>query len=68
MRIHISKIPKQFINIYNLLDFVTPDGWVFFKIRKGMYSLPQAGVLAHQKLTSILAPHGYAPNKNTPGL
>ena len=33
-----------------------------------MYGLPQAGVLAHQKLTSILAPHGYAPTKNTPGL
>ena len=33
-----------------------------------MYGLPQAGVLAHQKLSSILAPHGYAPTKNTPGL
>ena len=54
--------------MYNLLDFVTPNGWVFFEIRKGIYGLPQAGVLAHQKLTSILAPHGYAPTKNTPGL
>ena len=54
--------------MYNLLNFVTPDGWVFFEIRKGMYGLPQAGVLAHQKLTSILAPHGYDPTKNTPGL
>ena len=54
--------------MYNLLDFVTPDGWVFFEIRKGMYGLPQAGVLAHKKLTSILAPHIYAPTKNTPGL
>ena len=47
VRIHISKIPTQFINMYNLLDFVTTDGWVFFEIRKGMYGLPQAGVLAH---------------------
>ena len=68
VRIHISKIPKQFIDMYNLLDFVTPDGWVFFEIRKGMYGLPQAGVLAHKKLTSILAPPVYAPTKNTPGL
>ena len=36
VRIHISKIPTQFINMYNLLDFVTTDGWVFFEIRKGM--------------------------------
>ena len=33
-----------------------------------MYGLPQAGVLAHTKLTSVLAPHGYAPTKNTPGI
>ena len=33
-----------------------------------MYCLPQAGVLAHAKLTSVLAPHGYALTKNTPGL
>ena len=33
-----------------------------------MYGVPQAGVLSHQKLTSILAPHGYALTKNTPGL
>ena len=31
-----QKIPKKFIDMYNLLDFVTPDGWVFFKIRKGV--------------------------------
>ena len=41
---------------------------MFFEIRKGMYSLPQAGILAHTKLTFVLACHGYAPAKNTPGL
>ena len=68
VHIHISKIPKQFIDMYNLLNFVTPDGWVLFEIHKGMYGIPQAGVLAHKKLTSILASHGYTPTKNTPGL
>ena len=33
-----------------------------------MYGLPQAGVLAHAKLTSVLAPHGYSPTKHTLGL
>ena len=33
-----------------------------------MYVPPQAGFLAHAKLTSVLAPHRYAPTKNTPGL
>ena len=41
---------------------------MFFEIRKGMYGLPQAGVLANAKLTSVLSPQGYAPAKNTPGL
>ena len=33
-----------------------------------MYALPQAGALAHAKLTSVLAPHVYALTKNIPGL
>ena len=33
-----------------------------------MYGLPQSGVLAHAKLKSVLAPHGYAPTKNTPDI
>jgi len=50
------------------LQYVTKDDWVFFEIRKGMYSFPQAGVLAHRKLCKILAPHGYASVPYTPGL
>ena len=68
VRVHTSQIPEEFIRAYNLQQFVTPDGWVFFETRKGMYGLLQSGVLAHKKLTSVLAPHGYAPTKNTPGL
>ena len=33
-----------------------------------MYGLPQSGILSHAKLTSVLAPHGYSPTKNNPGL
>ena len=41
---------------------------MFFEIRKGMYGLPQASFLSHAKLTSVLAPHGYSPARNTLGL
>ena len=68
LRVHTSQIPEESMQKYNLQQYVTPVGWVFFKILKGMYGLPQAGVLAHGKTTSVLAPHGYAPEKNTPGL
>jgi hypothetical protein len=33
-----------------------------------MYGLPQAGILANQKLTKHLAQHGYHPTTHTPGL
>ena len=41
---------------------------VFLEIRKGMYGLPQAGVLSDAKLISVLTPHGYAPTENTLGI
>ena len=68
LRVHKSQMPEEFIQEYSLQQFVTSDGWVFFEIRKGVYGLLQASVLAHAKLTFILAPHGYSPTKNTPGL
>jgi hypothetical protein len=47
MRLHLNIIPDKIIIHYNLHDIVTPDGWVYIKIWKGMYGLPQAGILAN---------------------
>jgi hypothetical protein len=44
------------------------DGWVYIEIRKGMYGLKQAGVLANQLLQKRLAPFGYYPARHTPGM
>jgi hypothetical protein len=38
------------------------------EIRKGMYGLPQAGILAQNQLIAHLAKFGYAPSPHTPGL
>ena len=38
------------------------------EIRKGMYGLPQAGILANKLLKARLAPHGYFEQPHTPGL
>jgi hypothetical protein len=43
-------IPEEIILAYNLCNIVKPDGWVYIKIRKGMYGLPQAGILANKLL------------------
>ena len=38
------------------------------EIRKGMYGLPQSGLLANKLLRKRLKPHGYFEVTNTPGL
>ncbi len=44
------------------------DGYVYMEICKGMYGLPQAGVLANKLLKKHLAWHGYFKQPHTPGL
>ena len=44
---------------YNLRGIVTKVGWVNVVVRKGMYGLLQAGILAWEPLKECLAKHGY---------
>ena len=66
-RIPIKLIPDESVQEYDLLSLVT-DGWVYIKIVKGMYGLPQAGKLANDLLKKRLAMWGYYPVQFTPGL
>jgi hypothetical protein len=68
MRIHIRDIPQCIIDQYHLTDYVNKAGYVLVEIGKGMYGLPQAGILAHRRLTQHLAKHGYSATEHTPGL
>jgi hypothetical protein len=67
MKMLLSRFPKEIIQKYNLNALVV-DGWVHIEIRKGMYGLKQAGLLANQLLQTRLAPFGYYPARHTPGL
>jgi hypothetical protein len=67
MRLSIDIIPDEIIDKYNLRPLVS-NGYVYIEIRKGMYGLPQAGILANKLLTKRLALHGYAPTAHTHGL
>ena len=67
MRLPIDLIPEEIIEKYNLRDLVH-NGYVYCEIRKGMYGLPQAGILANDLLKERLAKHGYYPSQITPGL
>ena len=68
MRLKLDIIPNKIIDHYNLRDLADKDGWVYIKIRKGMYGLPQAGILANQLLEKRLAKKGYYQCQHTPSL
>jgi hypothetical protein len=65
MRLPIAIIPQEIIDEYKLLDIVH-HGFVYMEIRRGMYGLPQAGIIANQLLTERLSPHGYYQWRHTP--
>ena len=44
------------------------NGYIYSEIRKGMYGLPQSGILANQQLVRRLEPWWYSPCNNIPGL
>jgi hypothetical protein len=54
MRMKLKDIPPKFVKIYNLKKFAAPDGTICVKIQKGMYGLPQAGILAQNLLKEQL--------------
>jgi hypothetical protein len=68
MRFHISMIPQEIIDEYNLNDIMEADGWCYVEIRKAMYGLKESGFIANQELKVVLAKQGYIPSKFTPGL
>ena len=67
MRLAIHTLPDEIIQQYKLMDIVH-NGYIYVEIRRGMYGLPQAGIIANQQLVKRLAPFGYAPVTHTPGL
>jgi hypothetical protein len=67
MKMLLSSFPEEIVQRYNL-KALAGDGWVYIEIRKGMYGLKQAGLLADQLLQTCLAPFGYYPARHTPGL
>ena len=68
MRLKLTDIPEEIIIEYKLREIVTADGYVYCEIRKGMYGLPQAGIIAQQLLEERLAKLGYHQSKIVPGL
>ena len=61
MKISYNIFPQDIRDKYNLKQLVNADGYVYIKIKKGMYGLKQAAILAYKQLKNHLAPYGYEP-------
>ena len=67
LQLKLTNLPEDVIEHYDLKDKSTSDGYVYVEIRKGMYRLPQARLLAQELLKKRLMKHGYTQSKVTPG-
>lgn len=58
VRIPLRFIPSATITLHSLTPYITNSS-ILFEINKGMYGLPQSGLLAQQRLVKHLSVHGY---------
>ena len=68
MRIQWKHIPEDIRLQYNLSEKLTLDGYIYVKIKKGMYGLKQAAILAFDQLVANLSKNGYQPIADTIGM
>jgi hypothetical protein len=61
-------MPDNVIEQYKLNNIITPDDHIHCEIQKGMYGLPQVGIIVQELLADSLRQHGYTQSKTTPGL
>ncbi len=67
MKLKMMDIPEEIKREYKLQELATPEGYIYCEIRKGMYGLPQAGIIAQELLEERLAKYGYHQSKIIPG-
>ena len=68
MLITLKIIPQNIVDAYNLTALVNDQGWIYMRIKKGMYGLKQDWIIDNQDLVNHMAPFGYHPVQHTPGL
>ncbi len=63
----LELFPPDIIDKFGLCDKVDVNGNVFCEVQRGMYGLPQAGIIVQDLLTKQLNKAGYQQRKITPG-
>ena len=68
IRLKLSDLSEDFVERYNLEPKADKNGQIYVKIHRGMYGLPQAGLLAQQLLEERFNAKGYSQSTLVPGL
>jgi hypothetical protein len=66
-RMPLSLFPAWIIKQYDM-EKHSLNGYIHLEMRRVVWGLPQAGILANKRLRCKLAPFGYFESTNTPGL
>ena len=68
MRLKLRNLPEREVQHYNLAEKTTRDGYVYVDIKRGVYGLPQAGLIAQQLLEKRLNKKVYHQSEINLGL
>ena len=68
LQMKIDTFPEDVIEHYKLQEKVDANGFLFIWVKRGMYELPHAGIIAQKLLEERLTKHGYRQSNHTPGL
>ncbi len=63
---NLELFPEDVIQEYNLRNKVDAMGNVHCEVRRGMYGLPQAGIIAQELLQERVLKAGYCQSNVTP--
>ena len=66
LKLKLSNLPEDVIEQYGLKYKTASEAYVYVEIRKGIYGLPQEGLLAQELLEQRLQKQGYTQSKVTP--
>ena len=66
IRMKLAYIPEEITVEYKLRSKAMPDGSIYIVTNKGMYGLPQAGLLANELLENRLNQNSYRQSKLVP--
>eukprot|EP00957_Ditylum_brightwellii_P034597 2623165-Ditylum_brightwellii.AAC.3 len=54
MQVHVKYFDEELKRLYNIDDIVANNGYIYCEIKKGMYGLKQAAILAYKQLRKRL--------------